>query len=153
MKTGRLEYHIPSAETVSRDVRNVFVNVQRRIAKILQVSTMIYIFIIANSPSRLQPLQEHIGALNFATDAWTSPNHKAYVVVTVHFENKGVPMAILLDIVELAHSHSGFNLAAAFAKILGDFRISDKVSKLYCGEGVIDSLDACRSSQLPATMH
>jgi hypothetical protein len=48
----------------------------------------------------------------------------------VHFKNKGVPMAMLLDIVELAHSHSGFNLAAAFAKILEDFGISDKVNKL-----------------------
>ena len=52
------------------------------------------------------------------------------MAVTVHFENKGVPMAMLLDIVELARSHSGFNLAAAFAKILEDFGISDKVNKL-----------------------
>jgi hypothetical protein len=52
------------------------------------------------------------------------------VVVTVHFKNKGVPMAMLLDIVELACLHSGFNLAAAFVKILEDFGISDKVNKL-----------------------
>jgi hypothetical protein len=75
------------------------------------------------------------------------------VVVTVHFENKGVPMAMLLDIVELARSHSGFNLAAAFAKILEDFGISDKVSKLSYVEGLIDSLDTCRFSQSPATTH
>jgi hypothetical protein len=65
--------------------------------------------------------------LNFATDAWTSPNNKAYVAVTVHFEDKGVPMSMLLDIVEVARSHSGLNLAAAFTKILDDFGISDKV--------------------------
>jgi hypothetical protein len=65
--------------------------------------------------------------LNFATDAWTSPNNKAYVAVTVHFEDKGVPMSMLLDIVEVACSHSGLNLAAAFTKILDDFGISDKV--------------------------
>ena len=35
---------------------------------------------------------------------------------------------MLLDIVEVTQSHSGVNLAAAFAKILGDFGISDKVS-------------------------
>jgi hypothetical protein len=29
--------------------------------------------------------------LNFATDAWTSPNNKAYVAITVHFEQDGVP--------------------------------------------------------------
>ena len=69
-------------------------------------------------------MQEHDGALNFATDAWTSPNHQAYAV-TVHFENNGEPVSTLLDIVELARSHSGINLAA-FAKILEDFGISDK---------------------------
>ena len=37
---------------------------------------------------------------------------------------------MLLDIVELACSHSGLNLAAAFAKILEDFGISDKVRKI-----------------------
>ena len=51
----------------------------------------------------------------------------------VHFENEGVPMAMLLDIMELTRSHSGLNLAAAFAKILEDFGISDKVSNLSCG--------------------
>jgi hypothetical protein len=66
--------------------------------------------------------------LSFATDAWTSPNHKAYIAVTVHFEEGGVPISMLLDIVEVARSHSGLNLAAAFAKILDDFGIADKVS-------------------------
>ena len=71
-----------------------------------------------------------MGALSFATDAWTSPNYKAYVAVTIHFENKGAPVSMLLDIVELACSHSGINLAIAFAKILEDFGISDKVRRV-----------------------
>jgi hypothetical protein len=73
------------------------------------------------------PVQEHEGALSFATDAWTSPNHKAYVAITVHFEYEGKPIAMLLDLVELAKSHSGVNLAAAFAQVLEEFGISDKV--------------------------
>jgi hypothetical protein len=57
---------------------------------------------------------------------------------------------MLLDIVELACSHSGVNLAAAFAKILDDFGIGDKVSKLlsyhkenihWLTRKVLDSLD------------
>ena len=36
---------------------------------------------------------------------------------------------MLLDLVEVARSHFGLNLAAAFAKVLEDFGISDKVSK------------------------
>jgi hypothetical protein len=72
--------------------------------------------------------QEHDGALNFTTDVWTSPNHRAYVAVTVHFEINGVPVSILLDLVQVAMSHSGLNLAAVFAKILDNFGMSDKVS-------------------------
>ena len=66
--------------------------------------------------------------MSFGTDAWTSPNHKAYITVTVHLEREGVPLCLLLDIIEVACSHSGANLANAFATILGDFGIADKVS-------------------------
>jgi hypothetical protein len=77
--------------------------------------------------------QDHDGALNFATDAWTSPNHKAYVAITVHFQKDGVLVAMLLDLVEVAESHSGLHLATVFAKVLEDFAITDKVSaQLYC---------------------
>jgi hypothetical protein len=38
MKTGRPEYYIPSPTTVSRDVKKVFANVRKRMAKMLQVS-------------------------------------------------------------------------------------------------------------------
>ena len=63
--------------------------------------------------------------------AWTSPNHKAIVAVTVHFKNDVVPVCFLLDLVEVAVSHSSLNLATAFVKILGDFEISDKVSRQH----------------------
>jgi len=72
----------------------------------------------------------HDGALSYETDAWTSPNHKAYVAVTVTFVSNGVQYTMLLDIVEVAKSHSGINLAAAFAKILDDFGVSDKVNHI-----------------------
>lgn len=51
------------------------------------------------------------------------------MAVTVHFEHEGVPISMLLDLVEVAQSHSGVNLAEAFAKILEDFGIEDKVSR------------------------
>jgi hypothetical protein len=72
--------------------------------------------------------QEYKGKLNFATDAWTSPNHKAYVAVTVHLERDRKPLSMLLDIVEVAKSHSGINLANAFAEILESFGVKEKVS-------------------------
>jgi len=48
---------------------------------------------------------------------------------------------MLLDIVELARSHSGVNLATAFSKILEDFGISNKVSKVPLREHAADSPD------------
>ena len=69
--------------------------------------------------------------MNFATDAWTSPNHKAYVAITVHFEHEGEPVSMLLDLVEVAVSHSGVNLANAFAKVLEEFGIQDKVCQFF----------------------
>ena len=48
---------------------------------------------------------------------------------------------MLLDIVELARSHSGINLAATCARILEYFGISDKVSKLPHRGHIIDSPD------------
>ena len=41
MKTGRPGYRIPTAETVSRDVRHVFVQACKRIAKMLKVILLI----------------------------------------------------------------------------------------------------------------
>ena len=73
-------------------------------------------------------IQKTAGKSNFTTDAWTSPNHKAYIGISVHFENKGVPVLMLLDLVKVAQSHSGINLATVFTKILEDFGIENKVS-------------------------
>jgi hypothetical protein len=57
---------------------------------------------------------------------------QSYVAVTVHFQKDGVLVAMILDLVEVAESHSGTHLAAVFVKILEDFTITDKVStQLY----------------------
>lgn len=50
----------------------------------------------------LKLVKEYDGALNYATDAWTSPNHRAYIAITVHLEQDGKPISLLLDIVEVA---------------------------------------------------
>lgn len=46
----------------------------------------------------------------------------------VHFERDGVPMSFLLDVVELADSHTGENLARAFQNVLEGYGVEDKVS-------------------------
>jgi hypothetical protein len=40
IKTGQLKYYIPCAITVSQDVKKVFVNVCKWVAKMLQVSSV-----------------------------------------------------------------------------------------------------------------
>jgi hypothetical protein len=48
--------------------------------------------------------------LSFATDAWTSPNHKAFVAVSIHLEIKGKPLAMVLDVVEVVKVSTTGNL-------------------------------------------
>lgn len=48
----------------------------------------------------------------------------------VHLEQDGVPLAFLLDVVELTRSHSGMNLVQTFAETLQGFGIDNKVSCL-----------------------
>jgi hypothetical protein len=90
--------------------------------------------------------QEYDGKINFTTDGWTSPNHRAFVAFCAHFEHNGESLSIPLDIIEVAkvklteivenhcklmlsQSHTGEELAETFAKMLEEFRISDKVSE------------------------
>lgn len=94
----------------------------------------------------VRPGQDHPGKLSFATDAWTSPNHRAFVAITVHLEHNGHSLRMLLDIVEVAEvrtelprpwqqsdvhtqSHTGVNLANAFIGVLKEFGIEEKVSQ------------------------
>ena len=86
-----------------------------------------YIFYFCLQKITFKFEKKYDSRLNFATDAWTSPNQRAFVAVTVHLEHKGKPISMLLDIVEVAKSHTGVNLASAFAKILADYNISEKV--------------------------
>jgi hypothetical protein len=72
--------------------------------------------------------QDYEGKLNFATDCWTAPNHRAYTAITMHLEMKGDPITILLDFVEVARSHSGVALATEFGQVLNEFGIDNKVS-------------------------
>lgn len=129
MKTGRPEYYLPSRFTISRDVKEVFIKVRKRIARVLQASWQCVLDMV-RTHAVMAGDQEHDGKLSFGTDAWTSPNSKAYIAVTVHLEQKGVPLSLILDLVEVAKSHSGSNLAAAFANILEDFGIASKVSEI-----------------------
>ncbi|EIW62756.1 uncharacterized protein TRAVEDRAFT_113015, partial [Trametes versicolor FP-101664 SS1] len=80
MKTGRPGYWLPSPSTITRDIKFLFGKTHERLAQILQ---------------------DYEGRLSFATDAWTSPNHRAFVAVTIHFVYNDNPISLLLDLVEV----------------------------------------------------
>ncbi|RPD59519.1 hypothetical protein L227DRAFT_503634 [Lentinus tigrinus ALCF2SS1-6] len=107
MKTGRPEYKIPSPATISRDMRRVFAKVRVRIAKMLQ---------------------DFDGDLSFTCNAWTSPYHKALVAFGVHLHHHREPLSFILNVVEIAESHTGEALVKAFEETLTEFEIEDKVS-------------------------
>ncbi|KIL54989.1 hypothetical protein M378DRAFT_18356 [Amanita muscaria Koide BX008] len=60
-------------------------------------------------------------------DAWSLPNHKAFIAITVHLLHDDEPLRLVLHVVELATAHSGRNMAEVFAKVLRTFGISEKI--------------------------
>ncbi|KIM68757.1 hypothetical protein SCLCIDRAFT_104987, partial [Scleroderma citrinum Foug A] len=79
MMTGRPVYHLPHARTVTHNVR-----------------------LYKAHEKRSQHYQNYNGKLNFATDAWMALNHRAFITITVHLEQQGVPLALPLDIIEVS---------------------------------------------------
>ncbi|KAJ7705728.1 hypothetical protein B0H14DRAFT_2415906, partial [Mycena olivaceomarginata] len=80
LTAGRPELTVPSRSTVARDLKAVYECSADRVKKLLT---------------------EYDGRLSFATDAWTSPNHRAFVAWTVHLQHNGEPLVFLLDIFEV----------------------------------------------------
>jgi hypothetical protein len=126
MKTGRPKSYITSAETVSCDVKNVFVGTCRLIAKMLQVNLQ-YKTMQLDYLLMMPQCQSFSGTLNFATDTWTLHNHKVYVALTMHLECNGKLLSTLLNVVKVPKSHSGVNLAIMFTEVLETFGIKEKV--------------------------
>ncbi|KAK6977237.1 ribonuclease H-like domain-containing protein [Favolaschia claudopus] len=105
MKSGRPLAFIPSPSTIARDVKRLFEKTRERIKR------------------RFKKLA---ACISTATDAWTSPNHKAYVAVSGHFEEDGVKVDCLLDFVEVPVAHTGENLAEVLSNVIHDFGIENK---------------------------
>ncbi len=133
---------VPSVSTVTQDIHVSFAKCHEKIGKLLKVSA---------KSQCLPPFQaslinhkEYSGHLHFATDAWTSSNHRAFIVWTVHLQHEGKMLVFLLDIVEVPkvgfptflnihlllmifESHTGVVLANAFQEMLECFGLEEKV--------------------------
>ncbi|PPQ84145.1 hypothetical protein CVT24_002213 [Panaeolus cyanescens] len=80
VRSGRPKFRIPGRHTVARDTHAVFKVVKERLKRLFQ---------------------EYDGRLSFATDAWTSPNNKTLIAITIHFEYLEEPTCTLLDLMEI----------------------------------------------------
>jgi hypothetical protein len=123
MTTGRPHITVPSPFTVAQDIKAVFLKCCQRISNLLAVSCNFS----QSGACSLVLMQEYPGRLHFATDAWTSLNYHAFVAWTVHLEFKGEMLSFLLDIVEVAESHTGVTLARVFQDMLSRFGLTQKV--------------------------
>lgn len=103
---GRPHAIIPSVSTVTRDITASFPKCREKIGTLLK---------------------DYPGRLHFATDAWTSPNHRAFISWTVHLQHEGKMLAFLLDFVEVAESHTGVVMANAFQDMLERFGLQEKI--------------------------
>jgi hypothetical protein len=102
MKTGRPGYWIPHPTVVSRDVKLAFARTRQRLSKMLRVSQQSFIDISKTCTHYPRTPQDYPGDISFATDAWTSSNHKSFVAITAHIvDDDGEPLVILLDFLEL----------------------------------------------------
>ena len=125
MKSGHPGCHLPHSRTVLQDIHVVFHWVKKQLGEMLQVCCCSSC-LCKNSADEF--LKEYDGCLSFTTNAWTSLINRAFVALTVHFEDNGTQVSLLLDIVELTKSHTGLNLAKAFVKVVKDYKIDHKVS-------------------------
>ncbi|KAJ7343896.1 hypothetical protein DFH08DRAFT_701908, partial [Mycena albidolilacea] len=128
LTASRPELTVLSRSTVAHDLKAVYERSADRVKKLLV---------------------EYDGRLSFATDAWTSPNHRTFVAWTVHLQHKGEPLVFLLDIFEvpevclyspslvssvsyqLVQSHTGEVLAREFDDMLRRFGLQRKVQHFH----------------------
>lgn len=73
-------------------------------------------------------LKQNAGKVSFILDGWTSPNQKAFLGIiacwiTDEWELRHAP----LDLAILEGEHSGENIASAFAAVLDDYDLWDKM--------------------------
>jgi len=103
-------------------------------------------------------------------DAWTSPNHRAFVTWTVHLEYEGQMLSFLLDVVELPEvceinntkyittntyfqSHTGVAMAKAFQAMLERFGLTKKILAVNADNATSNDKQTTKLDQLDNTFN
>lgn len=112
---------------IAKDVVVVWTAVRQRIMAMFEVS----IYFELNDSQNHSPIsQDYDCKINILTDAWTSPNHLAFVAFVAQIEREGKLVPFLLNILEVPESHTGETLAKEMRDVLEDFSISERVSSI-----------------------
>ncbi|KAJ7060618.1 hypothetical protein C8F01DRAFT_988032, partial [Mycena amicta] len=117
LEAGHPGLKVPGRDKVARDIASAYAG------SALQIGDL---------------LKDYPGRLSFSTDAWTSPNHRAFVAWTVHLQHEGHPLTFLLDIVEVPEVRSYWSL------LLTHSHLSVAVGR-YSGTGVPRDAQLLRS--------
>lgn len=128
VKTGRPEFVTPSAKTVMHDILRIFDHAHSRVGRLIKVRySNKYITI-----HLLSHVQANDSRVSYQTDAWTSPNHRAFVAFYINLERDGHPIRFLLDMREVPCSHTGAALAHDMKAMMEEYDIVEKVSCRSC---------------------
>jgi len=144
MKTGRPEYFLPSAKTVARDVRQVFVHSRQRVAKLLRVSSKtnkrnMELTDVPGIRRETQFYHWHVDgteppSIRGIWGAFGAQRRTPTVSIRCHWSRKGNILTccqwfdVLMFVYQL---HTGVELAAAFENVLDEFKLADKVLIWY----------------------
>ena len=85
---------VPSATTVSRDVKEIFRISKVNVGKFLQVGLSFNISLLFSNV-----VQSFSGKLHIGVDGWTSPNVFAFLGILVHGEKEGKLFSLILDFI------------------------------------------------------
>lgn len=83
----------------------------------------------------LQVRLQNVASVSLTADFWTSVQNKSYVGVTVHYIDNWELQSSVLDVFEVAESHTAANCGETLTKVATEWEISDKVVTIVTDRG------------------
>jgi hypothetical protein len=103
----RCKDHIPSHQTVSRHIGDIY---DKSLGSVTEA------------------LQSSITKINLSFDLWTSKNKLALLGTCAHFlNNSGVPVNALLALPRQKGKHSGYNVSETVSDIIAEYGLQEKI--------------------------
>ena len=126
--------------TVNYTVNEILVTAHSTVSRLIDRSFVVHKEIFK------QKLQQSLSKIHFTIDMWTSPNHKAFQAICVHFvdaDTKTLCKA-LIGLPEHRRFHGGEEQAAAFWPIAEEFNVVGKIG-YFTGDNHGSNDKLCRA--------